>query len=228
MLKELLNKTYEKFGSVKIFTHNKPQTVSARRKDDGCPKSDAYDSLLRSLGAAIYHLAQEHTIVIGPIQREKDPYSMETVFHTRVLQLEHDTIYLKAPKSRLFDAVDAVNALSGVSTDGIANFVEYQEAAMRTKMRDRSVKDLLHEGVYGLIGEAGEVIDHLKKHLFHEHSLDTEYVKRELGDVLWYITLIADSCNLTLWEIAEGNISKLKQRYPDGFSQERSVNRLDK
>lgn len=77
----------------------------------------------------------------------------------------------------------------------------------------------------GIAGEAGEVADILKKTLHHGHQMDREVMKKELGDVLWYLQAIADRYGLTLEEVAKANVHKLMERYPEGFSSERSINR---
>ena len=83
----------------------------------------------------------------------------------------------------------------------------------------------IHNGALGLCGEAGEVIDLLKKHLFQGHDLDKERMIGEVGDCLWYIAELATGLGVSLDEIARRNIEKLKGRYPDGFDSERSVHR---
>jgi len=80
-------------------------------------------------------------------------------------------------------------------------------------------------GVMGLAGESGEVVDLTKKARFQGHSIDREKIKDELGDVMWYLGLLCHTLGLTLEEVRAGNITKMRQRYPNGFSVERSVNR---
>lgn len=79
--------------------------------------------------------------------------------------------------------------------------------------------------VLGLGGEAGEVIDLIKKYIGHGHPLDRERLLRELGDVLWYVSAIAGALGFTLEEVARANVAKLRARYPDGFDPARSQNR---
>jgi NTP pyrophosphatase (non-canonical NTP hydrolase) len=82
-------------------------------------------------------------------------------------------------------------------------------------------------GLMGLNGEAGEAIDILKKHLFHEHELDKEHIAKELGDVAWYVAISADALGYDLETILQMNIDKLIKRYPDGFDAKRSLNRAE-
>lgn len=107
-------------------------------------------------------------------------------------------------------------------------FNEYQQLAERTarKANDTPEKRFVNFS-FGLTGETGEVIDCLKKHLFHGHPLDREKLKIELGDVMWYVATLATTAGLSLEEIAVANIEKLKTRYPEGFSEERSIHRED-
>ena len=80
----------------------------------------------------------------------------------------------------------------------------------------------------GMCGEAGEVSELVKKYAYHEHTIDTEHLARELGDVLWYVTYMAHLFGYSLGEIMEMNQDKLAKRYPDGkFDAERSRNRKE-
>ena len=107
------------------------------------------------------------------------------------------------------------------------NMTEYQLLAARTINTEQPDKEKLINFVFGLAGETGETIDLLKKIIFHGNDLETNRGKLtlELGDCLWYIAGIATAAGINLEEIATRNIEKLKARYPDGFRQERSINR---
>lgn len=106
------------------------------------------------------------------------------------------------------------------------NFKEYQEEMKRTANIEHSqILENLTMGALGISGEAGEVTDYIKKVVFHKHDLDREEIGKELGDVLWYVTYIAECIGYSLEEVAEMNIEKLKKRYPEGWSSERSINR---
>ena len=102
---------------------------------------------------------------------------------------------------------------------------DYQRMAMRTAGEYNSKYDCLRNAAYGLNGEAGEVIDLLKKHEFQGHELDREKLIDELGDVQWYIALAATAMGKTLEDIMQHNVDKLKKRYPEGFDKNRSINR---
>ena len=102
---------------------------------------------------------------------------------------------------------------------------EYQKLAMTTLNPALDKKDVLINGVMGLCGESGEVIDIVKKHLAQGHELDRDKLVKELGDVAWYLAETATALDVDLEEVLAGNIAKLKARYPEGFSAERSINR---
>lgn len=102
---------------------------------------------------------------------------------------------------------------------------EYQKLAMTTLNPQLSKKDVLINGVMGLCGESGEVIDIVKKHLAQGHELDREKLIKELGDVAWYLAETAYALDVDLETVLQGNIDKLKARYPEGFDPQRSVNR---
>ncbi len=104
---------------------------------------------------------------------------------------------------------------------------DYQRMAMRTAGEYASPLDMMRNAVYGLNGEAGEVIDVLKKHEFQGHALDKAKLADELGDVLWYCALMAEALGTDLQKVMYHNIEKLKDRYPDGFDKARSINRKE-
>lgn len=104
---------------------------------------------------------------------------------------------------------------------------EYQQLAARTLGRDRTHDQQLANAALGLTGEAGEVAEVIKKHLFHATPLDQDALVKELGDCLWYIGAFATVLGLSMDNIAQRNIDKLRKRYPEGFDTERSRNRTE-
>ena len=104
---------------------------------------------------------------------------------------------------------------------------EYQTLAMTTLNPQLSRKDVLINSVMGLCGESGEAIDIVKKWLAQGHPLDKAHLARELGDIAWYLAEAATALDIPLEDILQANIDKLKARYPDGFSEERSLGRIN-
>jgi NTP pyrophosphatase (non-canonical NTP hydrolase) len=104
---------------------------------------------------------------------------------------------------------------------------DYQQFAARTLSPGQSATDRLANAALGLSGEAGEVAELVKKHLFHGAPLDRDAVVKELGDCLWYVAALAGVLGVPLSEVGETNIDKLRRRYPEGFSHEASRNRVE-
>lgn len=105
---------------------------------------------------------------------------------------------------------------------------EYQELSKRTLPEWRTAqnrRESLSNYAMGLAGESGEVVDLLKKSVYHGHQFNAEELKGELGDVLHYLAGLATMCGMTLEDVASANIAKLQKRYPKGFSKEASINR---
>lgn len=115
---------------------------------------------------------------------------------------------------------------------------EYQNKAMRTNNREANEKviESIQEGnktgqilnaCLGLSGEVGELNDLLKKWIFHSKNVDRDHLKKEIGDIMWYIALMADALGFELDAIMITNIEKLEARYPEGFDTERANNRKE-
>ncbi|MFA6093956.1 MAG: nucleoside triphosphate pyrophosphohydrolase family protein [Elusimicrobiota bacterium] len=109
--------------------------------------------------------------------------------------------------------------------DDLGQMDNYQREAVRTASPLADGQLRLAAFALGLCGESGEVADLVKKHVSHGHDLPYAKVTEELGDVLWYVANIANVLGFTLGEIAAQNAEKLRSRYPDGFSSDRSRNR---
>nr|WP_302596960.1 nucleoside triphosphate pyrophosphohydrolase family protein [uncultured Cellulosilyticum sp.] len=105
---------------------------------------------------------------------------------------------------------------------------EYQIGSLRTIPNNFTKKDMLLNGALGLSGEAGEVVDIIKKHIYQGHELNKVRIKEELGDVMWYVSELCNAIGIKLSDVMETNIAKLKERYPNGFEANRSINRNNK
>ena len=101
---------------------------------------------------------------------------------------------------------------------------EYQKLAMRTA--NENCRNLSNVGL-GLTGEAGECAEIIKKHLHHEHPLNREHLLKEISDTLWYVALGCEVLGANLDDVMQLNIDKLKARYPDGFSADKSLHRKE-
>jgi NTP pyrophosphatase (non-canonical NTP hydrolase) len=95
------------------------------------------------------------------------------------------------------------------------DFKEYQELAKTTAIYPESAK--IFYPCLGLAGEVGEVCEKVKKHVRDGRVLDKEDLKKELGDVLWYLSAVASDLGIDLDDVANTNYQKLKSR------QERNV-----
>ena len=92
------------------------------------------------------------------------------------------------------------------------NFNEYQKLARSTAVYP--VQDKIVYPTLGLCGEAGEVADKIKKTIRGDYTLDevTGNIADELGDVLWYLAILADDLGVDLEDIAKWNVDKLQRR----------------
>ena len=92
------------------------------------------------------------------------------------------------------------------------NFNEYQKIARSTAVYPEEYKVVYP--ALGLCGEAGEVAEKVKKTVRGDSSLNEVQgnIAMELGDVLWYVAVLADDLGITLDQIAEWNVDKLQRR----------------
>ena len=103
------------------------------------------------------------------------------------------------------------------------NFSEYQELSKRTQPKGDC--DGITNYALGLIGESAEVSELVKKWRYHGHELNPSKIAEELGDVMHYISGLCTMLGLTMNVVAMGNVEKLKERYPEGFSEQASRER---
>jgi len=87
--------------------------------------------------------------------------------------------------------------------------------------------NLLHVAI-GIAGEAGELLDAVRKHVFEAEPLDRQNVVEELGDLDFYIEAARQAINSDIGEIVRFNIDKLSKRYQSGYSDKEAQDRADK
>lgn len=97
------------------------------------------------------------------------------------------------------------------------NFNEYQKLANRSLNGDEQV---LTNCALGLAKETGEMLELIQDYTFKNRPMPSDKVAKELGDVLWYLSQIAEWSGISLESVAESNIEHLKKRYPDCFKED--------
>ena len=98
------------------------------------------------------------------------------------------------------------------------DFTDYQRAAAQTA--DKFAHPDWEKAAWsmGLAGESGELVDLVKKELFHSVPASRRSVESEAGDVLWYLANLCYTYGIDLQRVAENNLTKLRARYPNGFA----------
>lgn len=102
---------------------------------------------------------------------------------------------------------------------------EYQKLSTRTLNKDLEKGNQLVNMILGINGEVGELTDLFKKYWFQGHDLNRYWVVGELGDIMFYIINLCTLLGIDMEDVLETNVLKLRKRYPDGFSCEKSINR---
>jgi len=100
----------------------------------------------------------------------------------------------------------------------LLDYVEF----VRARLSKPSLDNPLDTACFGLAGETGEFVDHVKKSKFQGKVLNEEHLIKELGDVLFYSAVAAIALDVSLEEVIQINIDKLTARYPNGFTVENS------
>lgn len=146
---------------------------------------------------------------------------------------------LIANRDTVNELSNAVNELSNAIKEFVDSLEEwinanesYTDLALKTLNKDVfEQKDLILNASLGLSGEVGEVNDIIKKYMYHGHKLDDDTKEKiilELGDVCWYVALMAWAIDKTKFEdVLNKNIEKLEKRYHGEFSTEKSINRKE-
>lgn len=100
------------------------------------------------------------------------------------------------------------------------NFSDYQKQAITTNLaKEDQLKELMQQ-VLGLGDEAGEVLAIFKKWIRDTDAdlakLDRKNITKELGDILWYIAVVAHDLDISLDDVAQVNLEKLRSRKERG------------
>tara|TARA_Y100000589_G_scaffold286883_1_gene287280 strand:- start:89 stop:418 length:330 start_codon:yes stop_codon:yes gene_type:complete len=99
------------------------------------------------------------------------------------------------------------------------NFDNYQKEARKTAIYPNMDKNYIYPTL-GLVGEAGEIAEKIKKIIRDKNGIfDNESklaLKKELGDVLWYVSNLCSEFNFSLEDVAKTNLIKLRLRAANG------------
>ena len=101
---------------------------------------------------------------------------------------------------------------------------EYQALAARTINQKLYPEQQAMHALHGMVGEIGE-IHSLYQKSYQGHEIDRDHLKKETGDLLWFISEYCTAMGWTLEEVAQGNVDKLIARYPEGFDSDKSLHR---
>lgn len=112
------------------------------------------------------------------------------------------------------------------------DFREYLEGVTKTeapitpdvtgRLSSKGMGRLLH-GAIGIATESGELLDAIKKHVFYSKELDQTNLIEELGDLMWYVTLLSDALCIPMETILSINHNKLQTRYKEGSFTEKDA-----
>ena len=102
--------------------------------------------------------------------------------------------------------------------------IQYQSLAKRTINPALTHEQMKDHALKGMVGEIGE-INSIYQKVYQGHEFDEEHVKKELGDLLWFIAEYCTGWRWNLDDICQMNIDKLRARFPDGFEVDKSIHR---
>lgn len=104
-------------------------------------------------------------------------------------------------------------------------FVRGLESAAAKEFRPTVKESRLQHGILGLVTEAAELADALKKLQAYGKPIDETNIVEELGDLEFYLSLVRDAIGVSRDEVINANFKKLESRYPGGFNAERAMRR---
>lgn len=108
--------------------------------------------------------------------------------------------------------------VDAVTSDESRDFIALSDRLVSLDEKGANIERLL-TGAVGINSEGGEIMEIVKKLIFQGKKWDDEtvhHLKRELGDVMWYVTQCLIALNVSIDEVVEMNVDKLEKRYPGG------------
>lgn len=148
------------------------------------------------------------------------------------LKLDQKTTMLLA--STMYEAInvgariDAIkkHIIYGKGLPDLKAMTAYDYSIPKGGLNVSQEKSRLLHAILGKVGETAELAEELAEHIFNDVSLDSAHVAEELGDSMWYDTIIIRTLYLRLESVMSQNIAKLKARYKgEGFTSDNAINR---
>ena len=108
--------------------------------------------------------------------------------------------------------------VDAVTSDESRDFISLSDRLVSLDEKGANIERLL-TGAVGINSEGGEIMEIVKKLIFQGKKWEPEtvyHLKRELGDVMWYLMQCLIALDSSVDEVVNMNIDKLKKRYPGG------------
>ena len=108
--------------------------------------------------------------------------------------------------------------VDAVTSDESRDFVALSDRLVALDEKGANIERLM-TGAVGINSEGGEIMEIVKKLVFQGKKWDDEtifHLKRELGDVMWYVMQCLLALDTDIEEVVGMNVDKLKKRYPGG------------
>ncbi len=121
-----------------------------------------------------------------------------------------------------------IKFVNSVTSEQSRQYTAFEKSLYTIKTEHLVPPERLLTATLGLSAEAGEFGDLVKKCIFQGKELNEEnklHMKKELGDIMWYMAQACLALGVTLDDVIKTNIEKLEKRYPNGFEKIRSENK---
>ena len=128
------------------------------------------------------------------------------------------TQFTMAEDKRQIDFQKYTKFVDAVTSDESKDFLALSERLVRLDEKGANIERLM-TGAIGINAEGGEIMEIVKKMVFQGKPWNEEtrhHLKRELGDVMWYVMQCVIALETTIDEVVEMNVDKLEKRYPGG------------
>ena len=181
-----------------------------------------------------YQKLAARTLIDGPEQplSNSEISILNTVLamHARLGELTEKLKKNILHRHQSYDAADFLDDGEKL-LDDLTDIFENEKTTQSLQLTDQNTMILWN--VIGLLGESSELAELLQELPLNMAFKNAQGLegrikwRKELGDVAWYHAAIATKLGLHLSNIQEANIDKLKKRFPEGFTTEDSINRVD-